>query len=151
MFVKSFMDVEVTYRKSAGDTVLKPRTVTFVDESIVSAKELKDCYGDKISIIPDTMEETIIREAAKIEKEPEVTKDVMDSIEKVPEDKVEKDQVQDVVDFLEGNTDNLPEGTEVITNKEAEELVKKTEEGSSKKTEPKKATGKKGSRKGKNK
>ena len=64
MFVKSNMAKEVKYNKSKGSIVLKPNTVTYVDDNLVSAKELKDCYGDRISIMSRSLVERIIVETA---------------------------------------------------------------------------------------
>ena len=138
MFVKSFMKSEAVYRKSTGDTVLKPMTTTFVDEKIVSAKELKACYGDRISIIPSDKEEEFIKEtisATEVEVSEEDVKVVTDFLNDVKNDnipipdgvEVDKEQVQDVIDFLEGKTDDLPEGTEIITEKEADAIKEAAE------------------------
>lgn len=152
MFVKSFMKQEVIYRKSAGDTVLKPMTVTFVDESIVSAEELKNCYGDRIAIIPVGKEENVVKEMAGVQAEvtekvkteelketvngeqpttksedeagtPDVIAAELDDLLK---DFEGNSNVPEIKDFLEGKTDKLPEGTEVITKEEAEKLEGKT-------------------------
>ena len=75
MFVKSNMSREVRYHKSRGVIVLKPNTVTFVDDNVVSAKELKDCYGDRINIMSRDVVEKLIVETA-----PEITEDVVEEI-----------------------------------------------------------------------
>ena len=62
MFVRSNMDIPVRYSKSSGSVILKPNTVTYVDEAIVTAKELKDCYGDRIAILSNEIVEQIIEE-----------------------------------------------------------------------------------------
>ena len=48
MFVKNLIDRELTYRNKV---TLKPNTVTYVDDALVSAVELKDAYGERIEII----------------------------------------------------------------------------------------------------
>ncbi len=87
MFVKSNMSREVKYRKSKGIVVLKPGTVTFVDDNIVTAKELKDCYGDRINIMSrETVERYIVETAPKVEE---------DIVEEVEEPKVEEPKVEE--------------------------------------------------------
>ena len=51
MFVKSKMSIPVKYYKGADCIILKPNTVTFVEDTKVTPKELKDCYGGRIDII----------------------------------------------------------------------------------------------------
>ena len=72
MFVRSNMDIPVRYSKSSGSVILKPNTVTFVEETIVTAKELKDCYGDRITILSDDVVEQIIEEDKKAEQDLEI-------------------------------------------------------------------------------
>jgi hypothetical protein len=164
MFVKSNMSKEVTYHKSTGAIVLKPNTVTFVDDSLVTAKELKDCYGDRINIMSRETVEKIIAETA-----PEVAEEVIEEVK----DKEEEDEgvvaggaapVQDpevkedeedltsntgdeeVDDFLNGKTDKVPEGTQEITEEEALKLKEEADKEAtkaSKKTFPKKGQAKK--------
>ena len=169
MFVKSFMKEEVTYRKSAGDTVLKPMTVTFVDEKIVSAEELKGCYGDRIAIIPADKEEEIVKETAGITDEAEkevTTEEVKDLINTVKEMVAEEQptveiegktltpdetvaELDDLLkDFENDENDNIPEVKDFLegeTNKlpEGTEIISDEEAKKleeTKKVEPKKAT-----------
>ena len=51
MFVRSRVSKELRYYKSQGCIVLKPNTITLIEDPTVTAKELKDCYGDRIEII----------------------------------------------------------------------------------------------------
>ena len=50
MFVRSRMTRDVVYRKGGRDWVIKAGTATSIDESFVSAKELKALYGTRIDI-----------------------------------------------------------------------------------------------------
>ena len=125
MFVRSNMDIPVRYSKSTGSVTLKPNTVTFVDEVIVTAKELKDCYGDRISILSNDIVEEIIEENApaqdsEIDKDPEVTNNEEGSEEANTGD-------EEVDNFLNGKTDKAPEGTEEITEEEALKLKAQAE------------------------
>ena len=110
MFVRSNMDIPVRYSKSSGSVILKPNTVTFVEETIVTAKELKDCYGDRITILSDEIVEQIIEEDKKQDLE----------IADTPDEANTGDEKVD--DFLNGKTDVVPEGTEEITEEEALKL-----------------------------
>ena len=104
MFVKSNMAKEVKYNKSKGSIVLKPNTVTYVDDNLVSAKELKDCYGDRISIMSRSLVERIIVETAP--------KDVDNLIDTVKEEKVEpveetgKDETSEEIEQKTMNEEN---------------------------------------------
>ena len=62
MFIRSNMSISVTYNKSTGSIVLKPKTVTYVADEIVTAEELKGCYGDRIEILTDEEAKAIMEE-----------------------------------------------------------------------------------------
>lgn len=156
------MSKEVTYHKSTGAIILKPNTVTFVDDNLVTAKELKDCYGDRINIMSRETVEKLIVETA-----PEVTEDIIETVvcnqEEVntnvepvetnfsseeedategtvtggaasvdpltelenlvkEEDLVANTGNEEIDAFLNGETDELPEGTTEITEEEAKKL-----------------------------
>ena len=51
MFVKNREKVDFQYRKGSYLAVLKAGTVSYVDETKVSAKELIDCYGQRIDVV----------------------------------------------------------------------------------------------------
>ena len=53
MFVKSRMDKQVVYRKGGKSWVIKPHSVTLINDPTVTAQELKMCYGSRIDIISD--------------------------------------------------------------------------------------------------
>ena len=109
MFVRSNMDKDVKYAKSAGVITIKANTVTLVDENIVTAAELKACYGDRISIMSQ-----------------EYVDDIMPQVEEAVTGNEEVDN------FLNGKTDELPEGTELIDEEEALKLQKEAEEAAKK-------------------
>ena len=113
MFVRSNMSIPVRYSKSSGSVIIKPNTLTFVQETIVTAQELKDCYGDRISILSDDIVEQIIEEDKK-----EVEQDL--EIADTPEEANTGDEAVD--NFLNGKTDDVPDGTEEITEEEALKL-----------------------------
>ena len=124
MFVKSSMSVPVTYNKSTGSIVLNPKTVTYVDESIVTAEELISCYGDRISVIPQEIVEEIVGEAPKAdEQDLEINNTPDEGKGEDKGDETESNTGDEAVDnFLNGKTDNVPEGTEEITEEEALKL-----------------------------
>lgn len=128
MFVRSSMSVPVRYSKSRGSVILKPNTVTFVDETLVTAKELKDCYGDRIAILSQDVVEQIIQEEA-----PRANTESQDSeIDNTPDEGKDENEAntgdKEVDDFLNGKTENVPEGTTEITEEEALKLQKEAEE-----------------------
>ena len=103
MFVKSSMDRDVKYSKSTGAILIKANTVTLIDDNLVTAKELKDCYGSRITIMSQENVEQYMGDLANTGN-------------------------ADVDAFLNGETDELPEGTKEIDNEEALRLQKAEEE-----------------------
>lgn len=130
MFVKSSMDIEVVYRKSNSEIKIKPNTVTFIDDSLVTPKELKDCYGSRISIISPQFEEQVIKEISIGEQVEEVKEEVKEE----PKDEVVEEQVEET---KEETTETPVEETKEEIKKEVKDEPKKD----------KKAQGKKGSKK----
>ena len=51
MFVRSRVDKPMVFRKNGKSWTLNPYAVTLIDDSAVTAKELKGCYGSRIEII----------------------------------------------------------------------------------------------------
>ena len=173
MFVKSSMSVPVRYNKSTGSIELKPKTVTYVDENIISANELLACYGSRISILPaELVEEIIKEEAEKVNEESAEDLEIDTTLnEGKEEDEGEEgtDEAnegeeantgdKDVDDFLNGKTDVVPDGTTEITEEEALKLkeqadkkAKEEAEKANKKTETTKAkTNKVGNKQNKSK
>jgi hypothetical protein len=106
MFVKSSMGRDVKYSKSTGAILIKANTVTLIDDKLVTAKELKDCYGNRITIMSQEAVDQFVGELANTGN-PEVDA------------------------FLNGETEQVPEGTEEIDEAEALRLeaeAKKVEE-----------------------
>ena len=97
------MGRDVKYAKSTGAVLIKANTVTFVDDNLVTAKELKDCYGNRITIMSQENVEQYVGDLANT-------------------------GVPAVDDFLNGKTEELPEGAEEIDEAEALRLQKEEEE-----------------------
>ena len=100
------MGRDVKYSKSTGAILIKANTVTLIDDNLVTAKELKDCYGDRITIMSQEAVDQFVGELANTGN-PEVDA------------------------FLNGETEQVPEGTEEIEEAEALQLeaeAKKAEE-----------------------
>lgn len=53
MFVRSRMSKQVIYRKGGKAWVIKPHSVTLINDPSITARELKMYYGSKIDIISD--------------------------------------------------------------------------------------------------
>ena len=69
MFVRNRLDKELKYATSGGCIVLKPNTVTFVDDKKVTVKKLIDCYGQRIEILPEeTYKALEVNEDIKLEE-----------------------------------------------------------------------------------
>lgn len=112
------MEVAVKYNKGNDFIEIKPMTVTYIKDGLVTPKELTDCYGQRIIILSNNQVEDVIEEQV-----------VDNEIEKL-ENKEEVDNTpaeantgdEEVDDFLNGKTDVVPEGTEEITEEEALKL-----------------------------
>ena len=131
MFIKSNMSREVRYNKSSGSIVLKPNTVTYVDENLVTAKELKDCYGDRINIMSrETVEKFIVETAPKnvddiiegVKTDAETTEPKLDSVDiKFSDGTEEVDSTDDKsdkseADEIEGATDEATSNEDLTSN-----------------------------------
>ena len=145
MFVRNRKDIDFKYNKRGKVIVLKANTVTLVDDSLVTAKELVDCYGQRIEIIKQstqvaTPKEVVNKEVQKPAPEPasdKVLEDILEQVQKeldkaaqdkvpvVDEDKVNEliGENKEVEAFLNGETDKLPEGTEEVDEDEVNKLL----------------------------
>ena len=122
MFVKSNMDVLVKYNKGNDFIEIKPMTVTYIKDGLVTPKELTDCYGQRVIILSnDQVEEVIEEQIVDNEIERLGNKE-----EEANDPSAEGDEAntgdEAVDDFLNGKTDVVPEGTEEITEEEALKL-----------------------------
>ena len=97
MFVKNKENVDFKYRKGSYLVVLKANTVTQVDDTKVSAKELIDCYGQRIKVISHDVVEEVTPQAKK-EYKVEIVKGV---------DTVKKDELDD--SFIEKVLEEIKE------------------------------------------
>lgn len=131
MFVKSKMSIPVKYHKNSKCYIIKPNTITYIDDVKVSPKELLDCYGQRIEIISSKMaqdyqpqKEEPIKEQPKLEKRKEdLTDDSLAEILKQveselkekeealeqPSNEVEaQDSPEENVENLKGNKEEVP-------------------------------------------
>ena len=141
MFVRSKMNVPVKYFKGANCILLKPNTVSYVDEMKVSAKELKDCYGSRIDIISAQVLEDIVKGSPDVMKDVAETKELLEKQESAQEvvkavsNKPVRNDIND--DFINDLLDQIEEETKVQEDqaaKKAEEEAKaKAEEEAAKK------------------
>ena len=143
MFVKNKATVDFKYRKGDYVAVLKAGTVSQVDETKVSAKELTDCYGQRISVISlDSIPEPAapkfaapkaptatdkVETVKKEELNDQFIDKILDEIKEEAGNTEEKDSLEEAVKgveaFLKGETDKLPEGTQLISDEEALKLA----------------------------
>ena len=145
------MDVEVTYNSNGNAIVIKPKTVTYIADNLVTPQELIDCYGSRISVMsPKLVEQIIKEEAAKCPVEG--TSEVVVEPTKEPEaPTVTADETTTTVVEGEGTTvdeDNttvtVAEGTTEPTKEpEAPKPTKESVAKQTKKTATKKASNKK--------
>ena len=123
MFVRSKMSIPVKYNKGNDFIELKPNTVTYVSDALITAQELKNCYGERIEIMSNDQVEDVIEEQvvdSEIER--------LGNKEEVDNTPVEANTGdEEVDDFLNGKTDVVPEGTIEITEEEALKLQAQAE------------------------
>jgi hypothetical protein len=113
MFVRSKMSIPVKYNKGNDFIELKPNTVTYVSDALITAQELKNCYGERIEIMSNDQVEDCVEQQI-IENE----------IAKGDEANTGDEEVDD---FLNGKTDVVPGGTVEITEEEALKLKAQAE------------------------
>ena len=168
MFVKSRMTIPVTYYKGSKAIVLKPMTVTYVNDGDVTADELRACYGQRIEIITGEMVEVTPETLEAGKKLEERTKDVdesfIDNILKDLDNEGNEEDTSDKGDIVdeyfgdeedEGEEENTPvptpEPTEAPTEEPTEaptpEPTPKPVKTRAKSTKTKAKTGKRGSKK----
>ena len=100
MFVKNKEKVDFKYRKGSYLAVLKAMTVSYVDESKVSAQDLKNCYGQRIDIISRDLANEI---APHITKEEEVKKEApAKKVETVKKSDLNDSFIEQILDEIEG-------------------------------------------------
>lgn len=131
MFVRSKMNIPVTYRKGGHAVIIKPMTVTLVDSLKITAKDLKDCYGERIEIL--TEDSTLVKEDEVVKtEENKVEEEVKDEVVKTEENKVEaevkaEEKVENKTEEVEGNK------TEAKTEEKVEVKEKSSTKGRGKK------------------
>lgn len=86
MFVRSLMQKDVTYHKSGKSWVIKAGTTTLIDDCLVSAKELKSLYGDRIIVAGGdySKDEVAPRVKKSITVKPETKKEEKVTVNKKP-------------------------------------------------------------------
>ena len=112
------MEVAVKYNKGNNFIEIKPMTVTYIKDGLVTPKELTDCYGQRIIILSNDQVEDVIEEQV-VDNEIE-TLGNKEEVDNTPAEANTGDE--EVDDFLNGKTDVVPEGTEEITEEEALKL-----------------------------
>lgn len=64
MFVKNKGKVDLKYRAKGVCVVLKAGVLTLVDDTVVMAKELIACYGQRIEVIGRKVEKVVTKKAS---------------------------------------------------------------------------------------
>ena len=138
------MDVEVTYNTNGNAIVIKPKTVTYIADNLVTPQELINCYGSRISVMsPKLVEQIIKEEAAKCPVEG--TTEVVVEPTKEPEVNTVTVAEGEGTTVVEDNTTvTVAEGTTEPTKEpEAPKPTKEPAAKQAKKTATKKANNKK--------
>ena len=109
MFVKNKEKLDFKYRKNGYLALLKANTVSYVDETKVTAKELKACYGQRIDIISREVIEDDKKEVGETQiTAPEKT-EATTKIETVRKEELNNSFIEKVLGEIEG--EGAPEGT----------------------------------------
>lgn len=93
MFVKNKENLDFKYRKNGYLALLKANTVSYVDETKVTAKELLACYGQRIDIISRDLAVEIAPHVTKEEKKIEKASKKVEAPKKV--ETVKKEDLND--------------------------------------------------------
>jgi hypothetical protein len=113
MLVRNRTNTLLKYNKSSETIELKPMTVTYVDGSTVTAKELLGTYGSRIQIVSEGGDEPVSKqEVFLVDREKDLTDGDMTNI--LAEIKAE-------VDFEEQQNEITLNGMK-LSNEEAERL-----------------------------
>ena len=114
MFVKNKEKIDFKYRKGTYLAVLKAMTVSYVDENKVSAKDLLDCYGQRIDIISRDLAVEIAPHVTKEEKKAEKASKKTEAPKKV--ETVKKSDLNDsFIEQILGEIEGKIEGEKVET------------------------------------
>lgn len=149
MFVRNKSKIDFVYRTSSECIVLKAGTVTLVNEAVVSAQDLINCYGQRIEVI--SQDNGVVGEVKAVKvvnkKDEKTIDDILAQVNTElakEEANIEDEKIntgnEEVDAFLNGETDILPEGTEEISEEEAEKLSAEVEKAKEDVVTPKKVT-----------
>ena len=138
MFVRSKMNIPVVYRKGGYSWTINPLTTTYIDETKVTAKELKACYGNRIDVmsldnecaVPMVEAPKPVKEEKKVEPfTEELDEQLIDNIleEIEAEIKTETEQVTEETEQVTEETEQVTEETEQVTE-ETEQVTEETEQ-----------------------
>jgi hypothetical protein len=137
MFVKNKEKIDFKYRKGNYLAILKALSVSYIDETKVTAQELINCYGQRIDIISRDVAAEVtpeVKEEKKVEKvQPTVSKKEV-TVKKSDLDDSFLEKVLGEIKEEENNCGN-PEGTETTTEEGTETTTEGTEEGTETTTE----------------
>ena len=109
MFVKNKEKLDFKYRKNGYLALLKANTVSYVDETKVTAKELKACYGQRIDIISREVIEDDEKEVGETQMVTPEKTEATTKIETVRKEELNNSFIEKVLGEIEG--EGAPEGT----------------------------------------
>lgn len=156
MLVRNKTDRELTVNKSFGCIVLKPATVTFIEDGKITEKELTDIYGSRIAVIKDEASvsafevktQTTPKQIELKERTEDITDKSLDAILKSVKAELEiakKEEAQQVQDVPQVLADGTPEADKA--KKEDSPIVDATDKVKIKKVNSVKLSSKRGRKK----
>ena len=119
MFVKNRESRDFHYRKNGKLTVLKAGTVSYVDENLVTSKELIACYGQRIEVISRDLVAEVAPQAIAEEKEASLKSSIKEPLKKV--ETVKKEDLND--SFIEKVLNEIKDESKSVVEKKKPEVV----------------------------
>ena len=127
MFVKNKEKIDFKYRKGNYLAILKALSVSYIDETKVTAQELINCYGQRIDIISRDVAAEVTPEVKEEKKAEKVQATVSKEEVTVKKSDLDDSFLEKVLGEIKEEENNCgnPEGTETTT----ETTTEGTEEG----------------------
>ena len=114
MFVRSRMDKPMTFRKGGKSWVIKPHSMTLIDDPAVTAKEIKGCYGSRVEVISDETSRGG-HEGGQIVKNVVKSKIEKSIIKKVEPKKIDEKSLDDILAQVNKELEEIDDNKKVDT------------------------------------
>ena len=131
MFVRNRTSVPFRVSVHGKKIILEPNTVTFVEDGIISEKQLRDIYGHRIDIVTETGASTapnrlVPKKAEPVkltEREEDLTDAALENILKEVNDELEADKEELSEQEIQETFEDIQKAKEEITENEEVTVV----------------------------